>query len=84
MHMPILTCMYVITVMFFCYLLCCIFSVGGFPLQLAEFIIGVFLQLLGLPFVAVAQVSLFSKVTADRTQGETQYYLVSSATHRYL
>ncbi|KAI4881346.1 hypothetical protein NFI96_015029 [Prochilodus magdalenae] len=42
---------------------------GGFPWQLAEFIIGVVLQVLGLPFVAVAQVSLFSKVTAEKTQG---------------
>ncbi|XP_017543349.1 uncharacterized protein mfsd8l1 isoform X1 [Pygocentrus nattereri] len=42
---------------------------GGFPWQLAEFIIGVFLQVLGLPFVAVAQVSLFSKITAEKTQG---------------
>ncbi|KAG7248290.1 hypothetical protein CRUP_012241, partial [Coryphaenoides rupestris] len=33
-----------------------------FPFQLTEFIIGVFLQVLGLPFLAVAQVSLFSKV----------------------
>lgn len=45
-------------------------SSGGFPWQLTEFIIGVFLQVLGLPFVAVAQVSLFSKVTAEKTQGE--------------
>ncbi|XP_036443295.1 major facilitator superfamily domain-containing protein 8 [Colossoma macropomum] len=42
---------------------------GGFPWQLGEFIIGVFLQVLGLPFVAVAQVSLFSKITAEKTQG---------------
>ncbi|KAJ8418863.1 hypothetical protein AAFF_G00003620 [Aldrovandia affinis] len=45
---------------------------GSFPWQLAEFIIGVFLQVLGLPFVAVAQVSLFSKVTAEKTQGFSQ------------
>ncbi|XP_056133476.1 uncharacterized protein mfsd8l1 [Lampris incognitus] len=45
---------------------------GGFNWQLTEFIIGVFLQVLGLPFVAVAQVSLFSKVTAERTQGFSQ------------
>ncbi|KAM6962651.1 major facilitator superfamily domain-containing protein 8 [Aplochiton taeniatus] len=45
---------------------------GGFAWQLAEFIIGVFLQVLGLPFVAVAQVSLFSKVTAEKTQGLSQ------------
>ncbi|XP_032427162.1 uncharacterized protein mfsd8l1 [Xiphophorus hellerii] len=43
---------------------------GSFSWQLTEFIIGVFLQALGLPFVAVAQVSLFSKVTSERTQGE--------------
>lgn len=53
-----------------------VFSVGGFPWQLTEFIIGVFLQVLGLPFVAVAQVSLFSKVTAEKTQGEKLHYLV--------
>ncbi|XP_017334081.1 major facilitator superfamily domain-containing protein 8 isoform X3 [Ictalurus punctatus] len=41
---------------------------GGFSWQLTEFIIGVFLQVLGLPFIAVAQVSLFSKVTAEKTQ----------------
>lgn len=46
--------------------------IGGFPWQLTEFVIGVFLQVLGLPFVAVAQVSLFSKVTAERTQGFSQ------------
>ncbi|XP_026879247.2 major facilitator superfamily domain-containing protein 8 [Electrophorus electricus] len=45
---------------------------GGFPWQLGEFIIGVFLQVLGLPFVAVAQVSLFSKITAEKTQGFSQ------------
>ncbi|KAF5888146.1 major facilitator superfamily domain-containing protein 8-like, partial [Clarias magur] len=45
---------------------------GGFALELTEFIIGVFLQLLGLPFVAVSQVSLFSKVTAVKTQGFSQ------------
>lgn len=45
---------------------------GGFPWQLAEFIIGVVLQVLGLPFVAVAQVSLFSKVTSEKTQGFSQ------------
>ncbi|TSK53802.1 Major facilitator superfamily domain-containing protein 8 [Bagarius yarrelli] len=44
----------------------------GFAWQLAEFIIGVFLQVLGLPFIAVAQVSLFSKVTAEETQGFSQ------------
>ncbi|XP_058494562.1 uncharacterized protein mfsd8l1 [Solea solea] len=45
---------------------------GDFPWQLTEFIIGVFLQVLGLPFVAVAQVSLFSKVTSEKTQGFSQ------------
>ncbi|KAI5103837.1 major facilitator superfamily domain-containing protein 8, partial [Silurus meridionalis] len=45
---------------------------GGFALQLTEFIVGVFLQLLGLPFVAVSQVTLFSKVTAEKTQGFSQ------------
>lgn len=45
---------------------------GGYPWQLTEFIIGVFLQVLGLPFVAVAQVSLFSKVTSEKTQGFCQ------------
>lgn len=47
----------------------CTFFPGDFPWQLTEFVIGVFLQVLGLPFVAVAQVSLFSKVTAEKTQG---------------
>lgn len=42
---------------------------GGYEWELSAFIIGVFLQLLGLPFVAVSQVSLFSKVTAEKTQG---------------
>ncbi|XP_033820676.1 major facilitator superfamily domain-containing protein 8 [Periophthalmus magnuspinnatus] len=45
---------------------------GDFPWKLTEFIIGVFLQVLGLPFVAVAQVSLYSKVTAEKTQGFSQ------------
>ncbi|KAL2097217.1 hypothetical protein ACEWY4_006424 [Coilia grayii] len=45
---------------------------GGYSVELAEFTIGVFLQLLGLPFVAVSQVSLFSKVTAEKTQGFSQ------------
>ncbi|KAJ3600146.1 hypothetical protein NHX12_034096 [Muraenolepis orangiensis] len=45
---------------------------GDYPYQLTEFIIGVFLQVLGLPFVAVAQVSLFSKVTSEKTQGFSQ------------
>ncbi|XP_073779270.1 uncharacterized protein mfsd8l2 isoform X2 [Danio rerio] len=45
---------------------------GGLGFELFEFIIGVFLQLLGLPFVAVSQVSLFSKVTAEKTQGFSQ------------
>ncbi|KAM5164554.1 major facilitator superfamily domain-containing protein 8-like [Mantella aurantiaca] len=42
---------------------------GSYGFLLAEFIIGVFLQVLGLPFVAVSQVSLFSKLTAEKTQG---------------
>ncbi|KAK9513556.1 hypothetical protein VZT92_027082 [Zoarces viviparus] len=45
---------------------------GGFSWQLTAFIIGVFLQVLGLPFVAVAQVSLFSKMTSEKTQGFSQ------------
>uniref|UniRef100_UPI0037E89534 major facilitator superfamily domain-containing protein 8 n=1 Tax=Semicossyphus pulcher TaxID=241346 RepID=UPI0037E89534 len=45
---------------------------GGYEWELSAFIIGVFLQLLGLPFVAVSQVSLFSKVTAEKTQGFSQ------------
>uniref|UniRef100_A0AAV2JUP2 Major facilitator superfamily (MFS) profile domain-containing protein n=1 Tax=Knipowitschia caucasica TaxID=637954 RepID=A0AAV2JUP2_KNICA len=45
---------------------------GGYKWELSAFIIGVFLQLLGLPFVAVSQVSLFSKVTAEKTQGFSQ------------
>ncbi|XP_046882875.1 major facilitator superfamily domain-containing protein 8 [Hypomesus transpacificus] len=45
---------------------------GGYSWEMTEFIIGVFLQLLGLPFVAVSQVSLFSKVTAEKTQGFSQ------------
>ncbi|KAF7654636.1 hypothetical protein LDENG_00067050 [Lucifuga dentata] len=45
---------------------------GGYAWELTAFIIGVFLQLLGLPFVAVSQVSLFSKVTAEKTQGFSQ------------
>lgn len=42
---------------------------GGYEWELTAFVVGVFLQLLGLPFVAVSQVSLFSKVTAEKTQG---------------
>uniref|UniRef100_UPI003AAE8517 major facilitator superfamily domain-containing protein 8 n=1 Tax=Centroberyx gerrardi TaxID=166262 RepID=UPI003AAE8517 len=45
---------------------------GGYGWEMTAFIIGVFLQLLGLPFVAVSQVSLFSKVTAEKTQGFSQ------------
>ncbi|KAJ7324716.1 hypothetical protein JRQ81_017736 [Phrynocephalus forsythii] len=45
---------------------------GTFPVLLTELVVGVFLQVLGLPFVAVSQVSLFSKVTAERTQGFSQ------------
>uniref|UniRef100_A0A8C5N3M3 Major facilitator superfamily (MFS) profile domain-containing protein n=1 Tax=Leptobrachium leishanense TaxID=445787 RepID=A0A8C5N3M3_9ANUR len=42
---------------------------GGYGVLMGEFVIGVFLQVLGLPFVAVSQVSLFSKLTAERSQG---------------
>ncbi|XP_044290330.1 uncharacterized protein LOC123025565 [Varanus komodoensis] len=45
---------------------------GTFSVLLAELAVGVALQVLGLPFVAVSQVSLFSKVTAERTQGLSQ------------
>ncbi|CAF97545.1 unnamed protein product [Tetraodon nigroviridis] len=45
---------------------------GGYGWELAAFVVGVFLQLLGLPFVAVSQVSLFSKVTSEKTQGFSQ------------
>ncbi|KAG8136234.1 putative Major facilitator superfamily domain-containing protein [Naja naja] len=45
---------------------------GTFAVLLTELVVGVFLQVLGLPFVAVSQVSLFSKVTAERTQGFSQ------------
>ncbi|XP_053739893.1 major facilitator superfamily domain-containing protein 8 [Synchiropus splendidus] len=45
---------------------------GAYAWELTAFIVGVFLQLLGLPFVAVSQVSLFSKVTAEKTQGFSQ------------
>ncbi|XP_078419993.1 major facilitator superfamily domain-containing protein 8 [Cetorhinus maximus] len=45
---------------------------GSFAILLSEFVVGVFLQILGLPFVAVSQVSLFSKVTAEKTQGFSQ------------
>ncbi|XP_019900792.2 uncharacterized protein mfsd8l2 isoform X2 [Esox lucius] len=45
---------------------------GGYSWELTAFVTGVFLQLLGLPFVAVSQVSLFSKVTAEKTQGFSQ------------
>ncbi|XP_071198469.1 major facilitator superfamily domain-containing protein 8-like [Salvelinus alpinus] len=45
---------------------------GNFSWQLAEFIIGVFLQISGLPFVAVAQVCLFSKITSVESQGLSQ------------
>lgn len=48
---------------------------GGYGWELTAFIIGVFLQLLGLPFVAVSQVSLFSKVTAEKTQGLAHFTL---------
>ncbi|KAM4771344.1 major facilitator superfamily domain-containing protein 8-like [Rhinophrynus dorsalis] len=42
---------------------------GSYGFLLGEFVVGVFLQVLGLPFVAVSQVSLFSKVTSKETQG---------------
>ncbi|KAM4694787.1 major facilitator superfamily domain-containing protein 8-like [Discoglossus pictus] len=42
---------------------------GSYGALLGEFVVGVFLQVLGLPFVSVSQVSLFSKVTAEKTQG---------------
>ncbi|XP_066459568.1 major facilitator superfamily domain-containing protein 8-like isoform X2 [Eleutherodactylus coqui] len=42
---------------------------GSYGILLTEFVIGVLLQVLGLPFVSVSQVSLFSKVTAEKTQG---------------
>uniref|UniRef100_U3FX61 Major facilitator superfamily domain-containing protein 8 n=1 Tax=Micrurus fulvius TaxID=8637 RepID=U3FX61_MICFL len=45
---------------------------GTFAVLLTELVVGVFLQVLGLPFVAVSQVSLFSKITAERTQGFSQ------------
>ncbi|XP_075426959.1 major facilitator superfamily domain-containing protein 8-like [Ascaphus truei] len=45
---------------------------SSYGVLLGEFVVGVFLQVLGLPFVAVSQVSLFSKVTAERTQGFSQ------------
>ncbi|XP_042368320.1 uncharacterized protein mfsd8l1 isoform X2 [Plectropomus leopardus] len=48
---------------------------GAFPWLLIEFIIGVFLQVLGLPFVAVAQVSLFSKVTSEKTQDDAGFLI---------
>ncbi|KAJ6653846.1 hypothetical protein lerEdw1_008643 [Lerista edwardsae] len=45
---------------------------GSLAVLLSELVVGMFLQVLGLPFVAVSQVSLFSKVTAERTQGFSQ------------
>lgn len=58
------------------------FSVAGSsPWQLTEFIIGVFLQVLGLPFVAVAQVSLFSKITSEKTQGEKLHRPLENRKH---
>ncbi|KAM8953069.1 major facilitator superfamily domain-containing protein 8-like [Pelodytes ibericus] len=42
---------------------------GSYGLLLGEFGVGVFLQVLGLPFVSVSQVSLFSKLTSESTQG---------------
>lgn len=59
-----------------------VFSLAGqFPWQLTEFIIGVFLQVLGLPFVAVAQVSLFSKITSEKTQGERLRHPLENRKH---
>ncbi|XP_075718030.1 major facilitator superfamily domain-containing protein 8-like isoform X2 [Rhinoderma darwinii] len=46
---------------------------GSYGFLLAEFVVGVFLQVLGLPFVSVSQVSLFSKVTAEKAQGNGHY-----------
>ncbi|KAJ8011242.1 hypothetical protein DPEC_G00056120 [Dallia pectoralis] len=54
---------------------CLVFLAGpkaGHSWDLTAFVIGVFLQLLGLPFVAVSQVTLFSNVTAEKTQGFSQ------------
>ncbi|XP_063772720.1 major facilitator superfamily domain-containing protein 8-like isoform X2 [Pseudophryne corroboree] len=42
---------------------------GSYGFLLAEFVVGVFLQVLGLPLLSVSQVSLFSKITAEKTQG---------------
>lgn len=66
---------------FFHFLCSFVFSLGGFSWQLTEFIIGVFLQILGLPFVSVAQVSLFSKITAEKTQGEKLHHLMAKQRH---
>ncbi|XP_077579696.1 major facilitator superfamily domain-containing protein 8-like [Stigmatopora nigra] len=45
---------------------------GSYEWKLSVLVVGIFLQLLGLPFVAVSQASLFSKVTAASTQGFSQ------------
>lgn len=45
---------------------------GTFAWQMTEFVIGFFLQVASLPFLAVSQVSLFSKVTSEKTQGFSQ------------
>ncbi|CAN9500971.1 unnamed protein product [Ophioblennius macclurei] len=45
---------------------------GSFTWQMTEFVIGFFLQVAALPFISVAQVSLFSKVTSEKTQGFSQ------------
>uniref|UniRef100_A0A672J4E9 Major facilitator superfamily (MFS) profile domain-containing protein n=1 Tax=Salarias fasciatus TaxID=181472 RepID=A0A672J4E9_SALFA len=45
---------------------------GSFAWQMAEFVVGFFLQVAALPFISVAQVSLFSKVTSEKTQGFSQ------------
>lgn len=47
-----------------------LFITGSYGFLLAEFVVGVFLQVLGLPFVSVSQVSLFSKVTPEKAQGK--------------
>uniref|UniRef100_A0A8C5DVB6 Uncharacterized LOC114461822 n=1 Tax=Gouania willdenowi TaxID=441366 RepID=A0A8C5DVB6_GOUWI len=43
--------------------------IGSYAWRMTEFVFGLFLQVLGWPFVSVAQVSLFSKLTNEKTQG---------------
>ncbi|XP_034035886.1 major facilitator superfamily domain-containing protein 8 [Thalassophryne amazonica] len=43
--------------------------IGTYSWKLGEFIVGMFLQVLSLPILAVAQVSLYSKLTPEKTQG---------------